>query len=111
MAKRRRGLAGRIQRATRLVVVAWALVTVLAVVAFRWVDPPTTMFIVTDRLQALWTGEPGYKYRHEWRDWQQISRNAKLAVVASEDQQFPIHHGFDFKQIDKALSDRERGRR
>ena len=111
MAKRGRGLAGRILGATLLVVVAWALITVLSVVALRWVNPPTTMFIATDRLQALLSGEPGYTYRHEWRDWQQISRNAKLAVVASEDQQFPIHHGFDFKQIDKALSDRDRGRR
>ena len=31
--------------------------------------------------------------------------------MAAEDQQFPWHRGFDFKQIDKALADRERGRR
>jgi monofunctional biosynthetic peptidoglycan transglycosylase len=31
--------------------------------------------------------------------------------VAAEDQRFPQHRGFDFKQIDKALADRERGRR
>jgi monofunctional biosynthetic peptidoglycan transglycosylase len=31
-------------------------------------------------------------------------------VVAAEDQKFPLHHGFDFKQIDKALQDRERGK-
>jgi monofunctional biosynthetic peptidoglycan transglycosylase len=32
-------------------------------------------------------------------------------VVASEDQLFPTHSGFDFKQIHKALDDAERGRR
>src|SRR6478735_11027848 len=111
MGKRRRGLAGRVLSTTLLVAVAWALVTVLAVVAMRWVNPPTTMFIVTDRVQALVTGEPGYEYRHEWRDLKHVSRNASLAVIASEDQQFPNHHGFDFKQIDKALTDRENGRR
>jgi len=111
MAKRRRGRAQRVLGGTLLVVAGWVFVTVLAVVALRWVNPPTSMFIITDRLQALFTGERGYVYQHEWRDWAQISRQAKLAVVASEDQQFPNHHGFDFKQIDKALSDRERGRR
>lgn len=34
-----------------------------------------------------------------------------MAVVASEDQLFPRHHGFDFKQIAKALEERETGRR
>ena len=35
----------------------------------------------------------------------------RVAVIAAEDQAFPLHDGFDFKQIDKALADRERGRR
>ena len=52
-----------------------------------------------------------YHFRHEWRDWDSISKDAPLAVVAAEDQLFPVHMGFDFRQIDKALQDRERGRR
>ncbi len=32
-----------------------------------------------------------------------ISKQAKLAVIASEDQLFPDHSGFDFKNIQKAL--------
>lgn len=35
----------------------------------------------------------------------------KLAVIASEDQKFPEHEGFDFESINQALEDRERGRR
>jgi len=34
----------------------------------------------------------------------EISRDAKLAVMASEDQLFPDHNGFDFKSIQKALA-------
>jgi monofunctional biosynthetic peptidoglycan transglycosylase len=34
----------------------------------------------------------------------QISKNAKLAVLASEDQLFPDHNGFDMKSIQKALN-------
>jgi monofunctional biosynthetic peptidoglycan transglycosylase len=83
----------------------------VVVVALRWIDPPFTSFMLQSRAGALFASRPGYEFRHEWRDWDAISRNAALAVVAAEDQQFPDHHGFDFKQIDKALADRERGRR
>jgi monofunctional biosynthetic peptidoglycan transglycosylase len=111
MAKGRRGLAGRILRGALLAVVAWAAVTVLAVVALRWIDPPFTAFMLESRAAALVTRDADYEFRHDWRDWNLISKNAALAVVASEDQMFPYHNGFDFKQIDKALAARERGRR
>jgi len=94
-----------------LAVAAWATVTMAAVVLLRWVNPPTTAFMIRDRVSALFSGDDGYEFRHEWRDWGQISKQAALAVVAAEDQRFARHLGFDFKQIDKALEDRERGRR
>jgi monofunctional biosynthetic peptidoglycan transglycosylase len=81
------------------------------VVALRWIDPPFTSFMLQDRATALASRKPGYEFRYEWRDWDRISKKAALAVVASEDQSFPTHHGFDFRQIDKALEARERGRR
>jgi monofunctional glycosyltransferase len=111
MAKRRRGLAGRILRGMLLAGLAWAAVTVATVVAFRWIDPPFTTFMLTDRVGALVTREKGYDFSHDWVDWDRISKHAAIAVIASEDQQFLRHRGFDFKQIDKALADRERGRR
>jgi monofunctional biosynthetic peptidoglycan transglycosylase len=111
MAKRRRGLARRIVRGTVIALAAWAAVTVTAVIAFRWIDPPSTMFMATDRIDALLERDREYQFRHEWRDWDEISKHAAIAVIAAEDQQFPNHRGFDFKQIDKALADRERGRR
>jgi monofunctional biosynthetic peptidoglycan transglycosylase len=111
VAKRRRGRLARLARALVLALVAWAVVTVLAVVAMRWIDPPVTAFMLRDRAGALLTRAEGYEFRHVWRDWDRISKYAPLAVVAAEDQRFPQHHGFDFKQIDRALADRERGRR
>jgi monofunctional biosynthetic peptidoglycan transglycosylase len=111
VAKRRKGRLVRVLRIAGLAVVAWAAVTVLAVVALRWIDPPFTAFMIADRIGALVTRPPGYDFAYEWRDWEHISKNAAIAVVAAEDQKFPEHRGFDFKQIDKALADRERGRR
>jgi len=111
VAKPRKGRLARLGRLLLVALAAWAAVTVAIVVALRWVDPPTTAFMLRDRLGALLGGEAGYEFRHDWRDWDRISPNAPLAVVAAEDQRFPTHHGFDFEQIDKALADRERGRR
>ena len=109
MARRRRGLPWRLLRGLLLALGAWAAVTLAAVVALRWVDPPFTMFMAADRLSHFLADD--YTFRHDWRDWDQISKHAAIAVIAAEDQTFPQHHGFDFKQIDKALADRERGRR
>jgi monofunctional biosynthetic peptidoglycan transglycosylase len=85
------------------------LLSVLAVLAMRWVDPPTSAFMIADRIDS-WTGV-AHPLRHRWVDWDRIAGPAKVAVIASEDQMFPRHRGFDFKSIDKALDDRERGRR
>jgi len=108
---RRRKPFVRLLRWLGLALAAWAVVTAGVVVAFRWIDPPFTSFMVQSRVSALASDPPGYDFDYQWRDWAQISPNAALAVVAAEDQKFPLHHGFDFKQIDKALQDRERGRR
>jgi monofunctional biosynthetic peptidoglycan transglycosylase len=111
VARRRKGRLRRWLRIAALALAAWAGVTVLAVVALRWIDPPVTAFMIQGRVAALFEAPPGYDFEYDWRDWDRISRYAALAVIASEDQTFPGHSGFDFKQIDKALADRERGRR
>ncbi len=111
MARSARKLARRILRGLALAVAAWLVLTVLAVVALRWIDPPLTTVMLGDRITALVTRERGYDFKHDWRDWDRISQYAALAVIAAEDQQFSSHYGFDFRQIDKALADRERGRR
>jgi monofunctional biosynthetic peptidoglycan transglycosylase len=48
---------------------------------------------------------------YRWTPYAQISRHAKLAVIAAEDQKFAVHPGFDFEAIDKALQSNAQGRR
>jgi monofunctional biosynthetic peptidoglycan transglycosylase len=83
--------------------------TAALVLALRWLDPPTTAFMLRDR--AAFRADERYRLRHEWVDWRQISAHMKVAVIAAEDQTFPAHHGFDLKSINEALEDRDRGRR
>jgi len=68
VAKRRRGGFARLGRALLLALAAWVAVTVAVVVAFRWIDPPTTAFMLRDRAVALLTRDKDHEFRHEWRN-------------------------------------------
>lgn len=99
----------RARRVIALVLFVWFAWSIGSVVLLRWVDPPTTAFIVADRIDAWATSQPGYKFKQRWVDWPQISPSVKLAVVASEDQRFADHFGFDFVEIEHALQQRSHG--
>jgi monofunctional biosynthetic peptidoglycan transglycosylase len=106
-----RSFMARFGRVVLWLLFGWFLVTIGSVLFLRWIDPPTTAFMLRDRVAAALHGDKGYVQRHRWTDWSQISGPIKIAVIASEDQTFPDHHGFDLKSINEALEERERGRR
>src|SRR5712675_1878987 len=83
-----------------LIAVTLLLLTVLAL---RWLNPPTSAFMIESSLAALRAGERDYATHYRWVDLEQISPQAALAVIASEDQQFPFHGGFDFQSIREAV--------
>jgi monofunctional biosynthetic peptidoglycan transglycosylase len=66
------------------------------VILLRFVDPPITI----TQVGSLLSGN-GFKRTHVSLD--EMSTNAKLAVLAAEDQLFPDHNGFDIKGIKMAL--------
>jgi monofunctional biosynthetic peptidoglycan transglycosylase len=86
----------------------WLLLTVSAVGVLRWIDPPSSAFMLRERFVS--TSESKQPLRHTWVDWQHISPQAKIAVIAAEDQKFIDHRGFDLQSISDALEDRQRGR-
>jgi monofunctional biosynthetic peptidoglycan transglycosylase len=106
-----RSWPARLRRGLALLVLAGLAISLLLVVPFRWLDPPTSAFMLRDRVLASFDGGPDYRFRHQWADWDQISANAAMAVVAAEDQKFASHLGFDLQAIDKAVRDAKRGRR
>jgi monofunctional glycosyltransferase len=87
-----------------------AVGTVLAVVALRWIPPVTSGVMVEKKLSALVAGK-AYRVDYRWVPWSRISPYAALAVIASEDQNFPKHHGFDFESIQKAMDAHDKGAR
>lgn len=85
------------------------LLSILQVVVLRFVDPPFSAFMAERQLSAWATGEFGPAISYEWRDLDAIAPSLPLAVVAAEDQNFPVHHGFDFRAIEKARASNARG--
>ena len=78
--------------------------SVLAVASLRWINPPFTAFMAEAQAAAWSDRDANYVYRHSWVDLDRISPNLALAVVASEDQKFPEHWGFDVPAIEKAYA-------
>jgi len=79
--------------------------SVAAVLLMRWIDPWTSAFMIESRIAAAARGERGYRTDYRWVDYEKISPNLAIAVVASEDQKFPRHAGFDLDAIADALED------
>ena len=104
-------MLARLFRGLLYVVLGWLVLSFLTVLLLRWVDPPTSAFMVREQVGAWWDDEDEFVLRQRWVDWGEIATPMKVAVIASEDQMFPEHNGFDFQQINKALEQRERGRR
>lgn len=83
---------------------ALVLLTVVPVIILRWVAPPATAFMLLDPV-----ARSGYDY--EWLDLDRISSSVPIAVIAAEDQKFPVHSGFDLESIRAAIDDRRDGDR
>jgi len=97
----RRSRPARIARLLAIGLLSLTAGSVLIVALFRWLPVPVTSFMIQDDGPTA----------HDWVAWSEISRHAAVAVIASEDQRFMEHSGFDFEAIDKAWTDAKRGRR
>ncbi|NJN37036.1 MAG: monofunctional biosynthetic peptidoglycan transglycosylase, partial [Nitrospiraceae bacterium] len=90
----KKSLGRRLVRWTLIGLVAAFLVTLLPVVAMRWMDPWYSAFMLDAALDASRAGKTNYQTDYRWRDLEQISPHAAVAVIAAEDQFFPFHTGF-----------------
>lgn len=89
------------------VVLAWLAITILPVLILRFVPPPTSAFMVERQIHYLLSDQPHPTIHYVWTPWRRLSPQLKLAVVASEDQTFPVNWGFDFQAIGNAIEHNE----
>ncbi len=96
-----------LRRALLYALLTWLVVTVGAVLLLRWLPPPTTSFILQNRVEAWRAGYGFYPYPYRWVDYERIAPVMALAVVAAEDQRFREHHGLDLTGIRQAIRDNQ----
>jgi monofunctional biosynthetic peptidoglycan transglycosylase len=94
-------------------VLRWAVVlffssTILAVIAYRFIPVYLTPLMVIRCFQQVGDGS-GMKLHHHWVPLEEMSEHMPVAVMASEDQRFLLHHGFDYNAIEKAAKHNIRG--
>jgi monofunctional biosynthetic peptidoglycan transglycosylase len=94
--KQQRSIGRRIWRFCWKSAMWFFIVTISWVILYKWINPPTTY------LQLTCDCPDGVKFHQEWVDEEQISLNMKLAVVASEDNNFMKHGGIDWGAVEKA---------
>lgn len=77
--------------------------SLLYVIICKWVMPPITITQISNAF--------GYGLKRDYVSGSQLSYNAKLAAIASEDQAFPDHIGFDWDAIEKSLKPKKKGKK
>lgn len=88
----------------------FVVLSVLGVVVFRFVPVPFTPLMITRPFEQKARGEEMHS-SHDWVPIEQISPNLQKAVIASEDDRFLIHHGFNFEAMFKAYKNNSKGKR
>lgn len=80
------------------------------VIVLKYVPVWITPLMVSRWIDTFGTNESSHVYK-KWRPYDAISKEVALAVVASEDQDFPTHWGFDFDEIKDAIKENETRKR
>ena len=101
--KRRAGFFRTVFKWSFRLLLCACLISALPMVALRYYDPPTSSFIELNKRNN------NRNIKHQWIPIENVSLYFSNAVIASEDQQFPNHFGFDIKQIKLVLEERKHG--
>jgi monofunctional biosynthetic peptidoglycan transglycosylase len=98
-----KGRLSRIWRVTKRVFLILFILQFVYIFLLKWINPPITL----TQLGSLLSGEGLHRTYVGMKD---ISPNARLAVISSEDQLFPDHDGFDFSNIEKAMKHNQKSK-
>jgi monofunctional glycosyltransferase len=86
----------------RLLILFFISWSIFLVILYRFVPPPVTPLMVIRFFEQVFDSKTDVRFRKDWESMDNISPNLSLAVMASEDQHFLEHFGFDFEAIKKA---------
>ncbi|MEN9696819.1 MAG: hypothetical protein RLZ56_240 [Bacteroidota bacterium] len=91
-----------IKKIKRFLLYLW-ISSVAYVLITKFVDPPITITQITNAL--------GLGLHRDYVGWDEMSYNIKLAAIASEDQSFTDHSGFDWDAMEKSLRPKKKNKK
>jgi monofunctional biosynthetic peptidoglycan transglycosylase len=103
MAIKTKGLVPRIWKWVKRILLFLFCLHIFYLLILKWINPPLT-------LTQLSSFFHGYGLKRDYVSMNNISPYAKLSVIASEDQLFADHDGFDFKSIEKAMKHNQKSK-
>lgn len=83
--------------------------SIISVMVLRWLPVPTSAFMLYRHFEDISEQQTFKPIRYDWVSYETISPHASRAVIASEDQKFYFHAGFDLESIQKAIKARAKG--
>lgn len=96
MAVKMKELGLHIWRFTKRLFIFLFIFQLFYILLLKWVDPPIT---ITQFVSWI----SGHGLKRDYVDSEEMSPYARLAFISAEDQLFPDHSGFDWKNIKKAM--------
>lgn len=103
-------LIGKTIRIIRNILIVLFAGSILMVIAYRYIPVYFTPLMAIRYIEQIMDGK-SKEIKHEWKDIDNISRNLVMAVIASEDNRFMTHNGFDIEQIKLARAEAAAGKR
>jgi len=79
-----------------------------SVLIFRYVSVPVTPLMISRGFET-WSVGPGFSWKKEWVSLPSLPAAVSHAMICAEDSRFEEHSGFDFKAIQKAMEQNEKG--
>lgn len=84
------------------------IISVAWVTTYKFINPPVTPLMLIRYFQS---DNEQRMIKSEWKSYDEISDNIKMAVIAAEDQTFPFNNGFDYQAIEEAIDQKLDGGR
>ena len=103
-------LIKKILRYTRNLLILFFTSTLLTVIIYRFMPVYITPLMVIRSVQQIISGDKP-TWKHTWVSFDKISPSLPMAVIASEDNRFAEHNGFDLVEIKKAMKENETRKR
>jgi len=103
MNKHKGSVGQRIRRIFGRIVLVWLAIWLAGILLFSFLPVPFSAVMAERQIGAWLRGDFSYVAHSDWVGHDDISPWMGLAVIASEDQKFPTHWGFDVAAIESVL--------